>query len=257
MSRASVIIPVYNGADYIEAAISSALTQDCDDFDVVVCDNASSDQTVDIARSISDPRLSVLTFDQHVDMPSNFNRAWANTTSEFVRFLCHDDLLSRQCVESTVAALAIHTSASIATSFETTIGARQIRRGAHQVAAGGLHSGEWATRRLLSRGNWIGGPTAVTLRRSAVPSEPFDSRLTCSFDAATWFRLLRHGDIVVVPEPLFHSRIHPRQATNACAEGGFQRDWEAILDTLQADPPPGASRSRIYRSRFMNRMGRM
>lgn len=54
----SVIIPLYNKEPIIERSLQSVLSQDYDDFEVVVVNDGSTDRSADIVRSINDPRIS-------------------------------------------------------------------------------------------------------------------------------------------------------------------------------------------------------
>ena len=51
--RVSIGLPVYNGEEFLEDAIRSALTQTFGDFELVICDNASTDRTETIARDLA------------------------------------------------------------------------------------------------------------------------------------------------------------------------------------------------------------
>ena len=57
-STVSVCTPVYNGSDYIEESIRSILSQTYTNFKLIVCDNCSTDNTEEIVRSFSDPRIT-------------------------------------------------------------------------------------------------------------------------------------------------------------------------------------------------------
>lgn len=255
--QVSILIPVFNGERFLSDAISSALSQTYADYEVVVCDNASTDHTRHIAKDfLGDPRLRVVEFDAHVSMPSSFNRALDQAEGDFVRFLCHDDLLEPNCLQRSIAALNESPSAVFATSHETTIGTRIHIREENVLGSPGIRSVTEVARSVVRRGNWIGGPTAVTVRRSAFGASPFDARLLCCFDVQAWLNLLEKGDLYVIPDVLFHSRIHERQATEGCAQGGFRRDWKLVLDGINRKSVC-VTRTDILISRAKNALGRM
>ena len=259
MPAASIVIPVFNGADYIGEALQSALGQGDADFEVVVCDNASSDGTRAIAETFADDsRLRYVRFDDHLSMPASFNRGLAQADGKYVRFLCHDDLLRPDCLNRSVALLDTHAEAVMLTSYEKTFGVKSIDRGQSSLGPSGLRPSSEVRRRIVRRGNWIGGPTAVTLRVSAISGPLFREDLTCSFDVEGWLRLLLKGDLYVHPEVLFGSRIHPDQATSECAQGGFRRDWFEILRILgksedAADSPTAVELRMSWIKNFIGR----
>lgn len=91
MAKVSVCIPTYNTAQYLPEAIESVLAQEFTDFEIVICDNASTDQTPDICRGYSDPRLRYLRFEELTNQAGNFNRCLEAATGEFITLLHADD----------------------------------------------------------------------------------------------------------------------------------------------------------------------
>ena len=69
----SVCIPVYNGEKYIGETIESVLKQTFKDFELVVCNNCSTDHTLDVVSKYQDPRIRVVTNEQNVGMVGNWN----------------------------------------------------------------------------------------------------------------------------------------------------------------------------------------
>lgn len=88
--RVSVILPTYNRANLIQRAIDSVLTQTFDDFELIVVDDASEDETPDIVQSIEDDRL---TFIRHEE--NKYGRAWntgiEHASGEYISFIDDDD----------------------------------------------------------------------------------------------------------------------------------------------------------------------
>ena len=57
MPSISVVVPVYNRAESIGQAVGSLLKQDFEDFEIVIVDDGSRDNTVEVTRAIADPRI--------------------------------------------------------------------------------------------------------------------------------------------------------------------------------------------------------
>lgn len=90
MPRVSVIIPAYNTAAYLAETIESVLQQTYRDFEVIVVDDGSSDNTAEVARSFAPP-VTVLTKANGGPAAAR-NLAIQNSTGEFIAFLDSDDL---------------------------------------------------------------------------------------------------------------------------------------------------------------------
>lgn len=88
----SVIVPVYNGAESIRAALESLLLQDHEDFDIIVVDDCSTDCSLDIVESIQDERISVLSNPINRGLADSLNRAIATCSSEIIIRQDQDDI---------------------------------------------------------------------------------------------------------------------------------------------------------------------
>ncbi|MEO0495689.1 MAG: glycosyltransferase family 2 protein [Actinomycetota bacterium] len=105
MPRVSVGMPVYNGENYVEAALTSLLAQTFTDFEVVVTDNASTDRTVEIVERFAaeDDRVKLHRSDVNVGAAPNFNRCLELSTGEWFRWHAHDDTVEPGYLEAVMA----------------------------------------------------------------------------------------------------------------------------------------------------------
>src|SRR5262245_47649967 len=91
MPRISVCIPTYNTARYLPEAIESVLAQTYDDFELVICDNASTDATPQLCRRYDDPRVRYVRFDELVNQGNNWNRCLRLARGDYIALLHADD----------------------------------------------------------------------------------------------------------------------------------------------------------------------
>ncbi|HJR63766.1 MAG TPA: glycosyltransferase family A protein [Gemmatimonadaceae bacterium] len=101
----SICIPNYNYARYLGRTIQSILDQDYSDLEVLISDNASTDDSVALVRGIADPRIHVHVNQANVGFAANLDRAARLATGDRVIMLSSDDLL-RPGALSTYRALA-------------------------------------------------------------------------------------------------------------------------------------------------------
>jgi len=103
--RVSVGMPVYNGERYLAEAVDSLLAQTYEDFEVIICDNASTDRTGEIARSYAarDTRVRYARNEKNLGAGGNFRRGFALASGEYFRWAASDDVCAPQslarCVE--------------------------------------------------------------------------------------------------------------------------------------------------------------
>lgn len=91
MPAVSIVIPAYNAAAYLRATIDSVLASSFLDFEVVIVDDGSTDSTSDVARSITDPRVRVIS-QANKGMSASRNIAISSGNSEFIALLDADDV---------------------------------------------------------------------------------------------------------------------------------------------------------------------
>jgi glycosyltransferase involved in cell wall biosynthesis len=93
VSKVSVCMPVYNGSDYIADSVESILNQTYKNFNLIVCDNCSTDNTEEIVRNFKDPRLTYVRNNNNLGLVGNHNRCLELADGEYVHFLHHDDIM--------------------------------------------------------------------------------------------------------------------------------------------------------------------
>jgi glycosyltransferase involved in cell wall biosynthesis len=105
--KVSIGLPVYNGEAYVRDAIASILDQTYQDFELIICDNASIDQTEGICRryAAEDPRIRYYRQARNVGATANFNRTFELARGVYFKWAAHDDVLAPTYLEKCVAAL--------------------------------------------------------------------------------------------------------------------------------------------------------
>ena len=214
----SISLPVRNGADYIAAALDSVLAQTFSDFDLHVSDNASDDGTADILadHAARDTRIKVSRCAEPLSQVANMNRAVALAGTQWVRMLCHDDLLRPDCMAQTLAAVKAVDDSRIALigNDERHLFANGYVTPETPDAALVLHHGRAVVAaNLFGRGNSavIPSVTTATVRRRALETlGGFDPRFA-HFDIFAWYRMLIEWDYAWLPAQLTVNRIHGRQ----------------------------------------------
>jgi len=117
--RVSFGIPVYNGEASLRCCLDSILAQEFTDFEVVVCDNASTDRTPEILVDYAtrDDRFRVHRNDENIGLIRNFNRVFELARGEYFRWVGADDWLEPDYASACVAALDADSGAILATSY--------------------------------------------------------------------------------------------------------------------------------------------
>lgn len=101
----SVIIPTHNRAPLISQAIESVLRQTCQDFEIIVVDDASTDNTEEVVKGLNDLRIRYLRLERNHGAPWARNSGAAAANGEFLAFLDSDDIWYPPLLERQVSAL--------------------------------------------------------------------------------------------------------------------------------------------------------
>lgn len=105
--RVSIGLPVYNGERFIRATIDSILAQTFTDFELVICDNASTDSTERICREYAsrDNRIRYIRHARNLGPAGNYNSCFEHSRGEFFRWAAADDLIAPELLQLSVDAL--------------------------------------------------------------------------------------------------------------------------------------------------------
>jgi glycosyltransferase involved in cell wall biosynthesis len=220
MSRStsiSVALPVYNATNYLREALDSILSQTFEDFEVIVSDNASTDETPAICREYSqrDARIRVSRSEQFLQQADNVNRAVELCSGEWIKLFCHDDLMLPNCLDRIrELADACPPSVGLIGNGEQWLFANAYRYPqGEDFSVPEMWVGHTLIRRAL-KGKAVPplpSLTTATIRKAAWnTSRKFDSRFA-HFDAFLWTTLLVDWDYAFIPQILTVNRIHSGQ----------------------------------------------
>ena len=106
--KVTVGIPTFNRSGFLAQAIESVLNQTYHDFTLVICDNASDDDTAEVVHSYDDSRIVYRRHSINIGLNPNFNDLIKNVETESVVVLPDDDLLYPDYLGTVVAVLASH-----------------------------------------------------------------------------------------------------------------------------------------------------
>lgn len=211
----SICIPNFNNGEFLGKAIESALKQTIQDIEVIVADNQSTDDSMQIAASFSDTRLRVYQNDVNIGMYENFQWAAEQATGTYLKFLAADDWLEPTYLESTLPCfgdLSVGLVSTRQAKYLEGIGVIGYR---HEPVVGQIfYAGHTMLEHFLTDANPIGNPTRVIMRRSVFDElGGFDLNLEYCNDLDLWLRILERYNVCAVPDVHCTERKHEQQHT--------------------------------------------
>lgn len=235
--KISICIPTYNYAHFIADAIESVLSQTVSDYELLVIDNCSTDNTEEVVLGYLQEGRNVkyIRNEKNLGLVCNLNRCIELASGTYIKILCSDDLLEATCLEKMVQVLEANPKVSLVASARQLVDRSLNNLG--QLAYSDrpeLLPGIDAIRKCLFVGNLIGEPTAVLFRKKDAIAG-FDPKYRQLVDLEMWFRLLEQGDFAFIPEALCLIRQHEEQGTNANIKGFIYVDDQFRLFDDYAD----------------------
>ena len=100
--KVSIGIPSYNHEKYISETIESILNQTFQDFEIIITDDGSSDNSLDVIKSISDPRIKLFVFDENQGACKAVNNCIKNSRGEYFAYVSSDDVWDKDKLEKQV-----------------------------------------------------------------------------------------------------------------------------------------------------------
>jgi glycosyltransferase involved in cell wall biosynthesis len=227
--RYSVIVPAFNTAAYVGEAIESVRRQTVADWELVVVDDGSTDDTASVVERVDDPRIRLIR-QANAGVSAARNRGAAGCRGEFFHFLDADDRLRPDALERLGALLAAHPDAGMVYGECVTIDAEGRICGAYgQPIFGPRPSGRILPHLLpgtfISTGMAL--LRAVTFRRAG----GFDQELRLSEDWELWCRVASQSEILYLGgEPILEYRLHPASTsrTKGIDAGGYEERRKTI-----------------------------
>jgi len=215
--KVSVCLDSFNYGRFLPEAIESVLGQSLEDFEFIISDDCSTDDSFEIARcyAAQDSRITAMRNRHNLGMVKNRNVCLARARGEYVKWLHADDFLySIEALGQMAAALDDNDAVSLVASARRIVGEKSQLLATwscftqERPMAGTSVIG----RCLFEQRNLIGGPSAVMFRR-ALAARGFDEAFFVMADLEMWFHLLEQGCFVYIREPLCAFRTHSRQQT--------------------------------------------
>lgn len=241
--KVSVIIPAYNAMRYLPETLESVLNQTFKDFEVIVVNDGSSDETEQWVGRVSDSRVRLIS-QANQGASKARNTGIANARGEYIAFLDADDLWAPTKLEKQVALLDSHEKAGLVYTWVESIDQNGVSRG--RILQPSAEGQIWET--LLLHNVVECGSTPLVRRSCFDRVGLFDERLTNVEDRDMWLQIAAHHyDFLVVKEPLVYYRQHPNSKGKNWPL--VERSACLLLEKAFADPPSDLDPARLERLR--------
>lgn len=224
----SVVLPVHNGARYLDEAIRSVLAQTYADMELIVVDDGSTDETPHIvARHESAVRY---VRQEHSGVSAARNKGIALSRGSYIGFIDSDDEWEPEKIATQVGRL--ESKADAVASFTGVL--RVDERIGSAVAVTPPPAMDMVAALVLHSNLLSGGGSAALIRRSALAQAGgFDTELAQGEDWDLWIRLAALGPLDITSAPLVRRRVHETNASRDVWR--MERDNLRVLEKFFAN----------------------
>jgi glycosyltransferase involved in cell wall biosynthesis len=215
--RVSIGVPVYNGERYLRAGLDSLLAQTFTDFEIIICDNASTDSTEQICQEYvqRDRRVQYHRNDRNIGPVKNYNRTFELAQGYYFKWATHDDVYAPTWLERCVEVMDANPDISLcSTHLQYIDETGQVIQDYHyQVGSDHCHT---PTRFLnllcVDHRRHSANEVLGLMRRETMLRMPLQG-LYARSDSVFLVRVSLFGRFYEVPEALFFNREHPQRSS--------------------------------------------
>lgn len=235
MPKFSVIVPVYNGASFLRQSIESVLAQTYTDFELIVIDDFSDDNSYEIARSFNDKRLKVFQNKQNLGPGKTRNYGLDVASGKYIALLDADDICFPCRLEKQSEFLDENPKIGLCGSWAKTSGNPNLRFIRHVLANGELKSA------LLFYSPFVTSSIAFRSELIRIYAISFPDRYFPGFhaeDYSFWVKCMDKTQFANIPEYLISYQYHSSQLTSknhAIALKNSSTVWKEVLHKLGLD----------------------
>ena len=198
--KISVLLPVYNGGEYLQTAIDSILNQTFSDFEFIIINDASTDDSEKVILSNTDSRIVYIKNEQNLGLIKTLNKGLDLCKGEYIARMDQDDIANPTRFERQNNVLDHNLEIGVCGTWFTLFGTRE-----NTVVK---HPEYHEQIKIAMLGNCpIGHPT-VMLRKNNVGNLRYDVNYQAAEDYEFWSRLVRITQFHNIQESLLQYRIH-------------------------------------------------
>lgn len=222
-TKVSVLLCAYNGEAYIAEAIKSTLAQTFQDFEFIIVDDGSTDNTLKIIRSFHDERMKVI--EGKHDYICSLNLGLTHCHGMYIARMDADDIMMPNRLEKQVALMDAKHNVTVCASWAQTFG--NVKHIIGNVVQGEVEN----INVLFLSGNFLIHPTCM-IRRSFLTLHHLNYKdYPYAEDYKLWTDIAWHGGhFYVIPQRLIYYRVTPTQVTNV-----YRREQYQTRQTIQQE----------------------
>lgn len=231
----SIVIPAYNHAPYVAETIESVLRQTYNQWELIIIDDGSTDETPAIIQGYRDPRIRTFRHDNR-GLSATLNRGVSLARGKYFAFLPSDDVYEPDKLTVQVEVLEKNPTVGVVFSRQTVIDAQG--QPSPETHVQSWFEVSFTTKEeifpALFERDFLSTPTHLLRMECFARVGLFDESLVTTQDYDLWLRILRYYDIRLLPQALVRMRWHEHNQTRSVTPQTEQERATVLLKAFQA-----------------------
>lgn len=221
-SKVSILMSVYNGAEFLRETIESVLLQTYENFEFLITDNASTDETVSIIKSYNDIRIKLTVNEENKGYVANLNSMIKDATGKYIIRQDADDIIRKNKFEKLFEYMETHPAVGACGYYVNVFGTYK-----------GKIRQELSNKKIRAAMLFENQMDSLSIIRTSLFKDyglGFEESLIPAEDYKFWFEVMKHSELANIPTFLLDYRIH---GTNTSLEKKEQGDRNRLEVQLQ------------------------
>jgi len=199
--KISVVMSVYNGGKYLEDSVKSILTQTYQDFEFIIVNDASTDDSLEIIKKIEDCRLRIITNPENIGLTKSLNKGIQLARGEYIARMDVDDISLPHRFETQVNFLEKNPDyALVGSSYY------QIDKDNKTNALINVLTDNAQIKQGMTKQNWFGHGSVMMRKYVFLQVGGYDERFQLAQDYDLWLRIAECYKVANIAEPLYKWR---------------------------------------------------
>ena len=222
----TVLMPVYNGTKFLGEAIESIVNQTFNEFEFLIIDDGSTDQSNELIKSYDDKRIRLFVNKNNIGQSASLNKGIKMARGDYIVIMDQDDISVQDRLKVQLEFMENHSNIDVCGSWLELFG-----------TYGGIVKYETKSEKikmnLLTNVNLA--HSAVMIRKSTLVKCDlnYNSNLSIAQDYDLWVRMFEHCSFANIPEPLLKYRIHENQNSKSLGEQNIVETNRVLTNLLK------------------------
>lgn len=230
MPKVSICVPAYNAAIYLPTTLQSILNQTFQNFEVIIADDCSTDNTQQIIQNFPDKRIRYFKNEKNLGWVANMNRCLKEAQGPYICILNADDGWRESFLKTMISVLDQNPKVGLIFSAYHIIDAsgKELKLVEPYSQNRFFKGKDFFAADVLQ--NIVGSPTVMVRQECYRTAGLYDPQFLYMADWETWLRIALQYDVAYIAKPLAFWRLHPINLSSGLELGNrhFCEEWKIL-----------------------------